>query len=73
MSRDWELLKGGVLSAGGAHAFYMVSGFFAGIPMETVAVAMAAVLVTIVIGQRMDHPRRFEVERPRAGGRNRQC
>lgn len=29
-------------------------GFFAGIPMETVAVAMAAVLVTIVIGQKMD-------------------
>ncbi len=33
-----------------------VRGFFAGIPMETVAVAMAAVLVTIVIGQRMDSP-----------------
>jgi len=33
-----------------------VHGFFSGIPMETVAVAMAAVLVTIVIGQRMDHP-----------------
>jgi len=31
-----------------------VKTFFAGIPMETVAVAMAAVLVTIVIGQRMD-------------------
>ena len=31
-----------------------VRGFFAGIPMETVAVAMAAVLVTVVIGQRMD-------------------
>ncbi len=33
-----------------------VRSFFAGIPMETVAVAMAAVLVTIVIGQRMEQP-----------------
>ena len=31
-----------------------VKTFFSGVPMETVAVAMAAVLVTVVIGQRMD-------------------